>query len=382
MKVYLDNSATSWPKPEAVYQAVDDFARNIGANPGRSGYDSAIESGRVLLEARILLAQLFNAPDPANIILGFNATDALNMAIKGVLEPGDHVVITSMEHNSVLRPVYGLAQQGLIQFSMVDADPTGMIDPAEIATVLRSNTKLIIVNHVSNVIGTAAPLAQISQIAKDHGVLLLVDAAQSAGITSIDVQALGADMLAFTGHKALLGYQGTGGLYLRKGISLKPWREGGTGSVSELETQPEFLPDHLEAGTANTHGWAGVSAGVKHILETGVEQIGEIEWGLTRRLLDGLAQIPKVKLYGPAPQVHRGPIVSFNIEGVDGGILGFELAERYGIMCRTGLHCAPYAHRSIGTFPQGTVRLSLSQFNTTAEIDYTVKSIGEYVQKI
>lgn len=379
MKVYLDNSATSWPKPEVVYQAVDRFAREIGANPGRSSYESALESGRVLLEARTLLAELFHAPNPSSIVLAFNATDALNMAIKGLLEPGDHVVTTSMEHNSVLRPLTGLARRGIIDFTIVPADNQGRIDPEQVAAAIKDNTRLIAVNHVSNVVGTIAPVKEIGQIARDRGVTFLVDAAQSAGNTVIDVQEMNIDILAFTGHKALLGFQGTGGLYLRPGIVLKPWREGGTGSLSELDTQPEFLPDRLEAGTHNAHGWAGVVAGIKYILAIGVEEINAQEWALTQRLLAGLAEIPKIQVYGPDSSVRRGPIVSFNISGADGGQVGYELAERYGIMTRTGLHCAPHAHKSLGTFPEGTVRLSLSHFTTEEEIDYTLKSLADLV---
>jgi len=381
VKVYLDNSATSWPKPEEVYRAVDDFARNIGGNAGRSAHDDAIASGRVLLEARILIAQLIKAADPAEIVLAFNATDALNMAIKGVLEPGDHVVTTSMEHNAVLRPLNGVAARNRVTYTIVQSEPTGFIDPAKIAAAIRPETKLVIVNHVSNLIGTEAPLAQIGKITTDKGVLLLVDAAQSAGNTPIDVQAMGIDLLAFTGHKALLGFQGTGGLYIRPGVCLKPWREGGTGSQSELDVQPEMLPDALEAGTANCHGWAGVCAGVKHILEVGVETIQEQEWRLTKRLLEGLAEIPRVKLYGPDPSVQRGPIVSFNLEGMDGGEVGYELAESYGIMTRTGLHCTPHSHKTVGSFPEGSVRLSLSHFTTAEEISYTIESIRKLAAK-
>lgn len=375
MKVYLDNSATSWPKPEEVYRAVDHFARHVGANAGRSAYEEAIASGRVLLEARILIAQLIKASDPAEIVLAFNATDALNMAIKGVLEPGDHVVTTSLEHNAVMRPLNGVAGRTGVTFTIVQAEPTGFIDPAKIAAAIKPETKLVIVNHISNLIGTEAPLAEIGKITTDKGVLFLVDAAQSAGNTPLDVQKMGIDLLAFTGHKALLGFQGTGGLYVRPGVRLKPWREGGTGSESEMDVQPEMMPDALEAGTANCHGWAGVCAGVKHILELGVETIQAQEWRLTKRLLEGLAEIPRVKLYGPDPSVRRGPIVSFNIEGMDGGQVGYELAETYGIMSRTGLHCTPHAHKTVGSFPEGSVRLSLSHFNTAEEIDYTIESI-------
>ncbi len=381
MKVYLDNSATSWPKPETVYQAADNYARNIGANPGRSGYDQAVASGRILLEARSLLAQLFNATDPGHIVLAFNATDALNMAIKGVLEPGDHVVTTSMEHNSVLRPLNGLAQRGQITFTVVPGDKFGQVAADQVAAAIQENTKLIIATHVSNVVGTVAPLAEIGKIAQEKGALFLVDGAQSAGNTEIDVQSMSIDLLAFTGHKALLGFQGTGGLYIRPGLNIKPWREGGTGSVSEQDTQPEFFPDCLEAGTANTHGWASICAGIEYIQKIGVAEINAKEWEITHYFLEGLAAIPKITVYGPEITVQRGPIVSCNIAGVDAGIAGFELAERYGIMCRTGLHCAPYAHKTIGTYPEGTIRFSLSHFTTRAELDYTLRSLQEFCRE-
>lgn len=375
-KIYFDNAATTWPKPETVYRAVEEFMLNIGANPGRSGHECSLHAGRILTEAREKLAQLFHAAEPERIIFTLNCTDALNMALKGVLKPGDHVVTSALEHNSILRPLEGLRERGVITYTVVPASPVGELDPADFARAVRPDTRLIAVTHASNVIGSITPLAEVGAVARQAGTLFLVDAAQTAGVLPIDVQALGIDLLAFAGHKGLLGPMGTGGLYVRPSLELASWREGGTGSRSELTTQPDFYPDHLEAGTPNTPGIAGLNAGLDFILKTGLEAIQEKEQALLARLHGGLAAIPGVKLYGSPDLTRRVAVLSFTVEGCDNAEVATRLDRQYGIMSRPGLQCAPLAHQALGTFPEGTVRLSLGYFNTEEEVDQAVHAIA------
>ncbi|HHY93141.1 MAG TPA: aminotransferase class V-fold PLP-dependent enzyme, partial [Firmicutes bacterium] len=305
-----------------------------------------------------------------------NCTDALNMALKGVLKPGDHVVTSALEHNSILRPLEGLRERGVITYTVVPASPVGELDPADFARAVRPDTRLIAVTHASNVIGSVTPLAEVGAVARQAGTLFLVDAAQTAGVLPIDVQALGIDLLAFAGHKGLLGPMGTGGLYVRPSLELASWREGGTGSRSELTTQPDFYPDHLEAGTPNTPGIAGLNAGLDFILKTGLEAIQEKEQALSARLHGGLAAIPGVKLYGSPDLTRRVAVLSFTLDGRDNAEIAVHLDRQYGIMSRPGLQCAPLAHQALGTFPEGTVRLSLGYFNTEEEVDQAIRAIA------
>ncbi len=380
MEVYLDNAATSYPKPEAVYQAMDHFMREVGANPGRSGHRRSLAAGRIVLAAREKVAQLLHAPDPTQIVFALNITDSLNMAIKGLVRPGDHVLTTSMEHNSVLRPLTALRNRGVIELTTVPCSVTGELAPELVAAAIRPNTAMIVLTHASNVVGTILPVTEVGQLAREQGICLVVDGAQGAGHLPVDVAAIGADIYAFTGHKSLLGPQGTGGMYVRPGLRITPWREGGTGSQSEQDVHPDFMPDCLEAGTANTVGIAGLAAGVSFLLDEGVEQIRTREERLTQRLIDGLSQYPAVTVYGPRDAARVTPVVSFTVDGMDGAEVGFRLDQEYGIACRTGLHCAPHAHKTIGTFPGGTVRFSLGCFNTTAEMDYAVHAVGEIIR--
>jgi cysteine desulfurase family protein len=376
MPIYADQASTSWPKPEVVYKTVDNFLRHLGGNPGRSGHGHSIQAMRVVLDARESLTQLFGAADPREIVFTLNATDALNMAIKGMLQQGGHVVTTSMEHNSMMRPLVGLAEAGVITLTEVQAGREGRVSVEDMAAAIRPETVLVAMTHASNVVGAIQPVAEVGAIAKRHGVTFLVDAAQTAGALPIDVREANIDLLAFAGHKGLLGPQGTGGLYIRNGVPVAPWREGGTGTQSELDHMPELLPDRMEAGTPNTPGIAGLGAAVEHILEIGVDKIREVELALTARFLDGLTRIPRVIVYGPKDPNERVAVVSLNLEGLDNGILG-QILEEYEIMVRTGLHCAPHAHRTIGTFPVGAVRFSFHHSNTMEDIDRVLEVLAQ-----
>lgn len=369
--IYLDNAATSFPKPESVYEAVDRFNRDVGANPGRSGYATAREAGRVVQETRTLLAQLFNVGRPSQIVFTSNATEALNLASKGLLHPGDHVVTTAADHNSVLRPLRSLLEQRQVNVTRVVCDASGFVDPKDIQAALRPETRLICMTHASNVTGALNDVKAIGALAHQNGILLMIDAAQTAGCVPIDVRDMQIDLLAFTGHKGLLGPQGTGGLYIRPGleVEIQPLCEGGTGSQSSSDHQPDNMPDRFEGGTLNTPGLAGLRAGVRFVLDTGVEAIRVHEQGLAKRLLDGLAVIPSATVYGPPAASTRVAVVSFTLEGWPPLNLSHLLANGFDIATRSGLHCAPMIHRYLGTADTGTVRASIGYFNTGDHID-------------
>ncbi|MGQ9625669.1 MAG: aminotransferase class V-fold PLP-dependent enzyme [Anaerolineae bacterium] len=375
--IYLDNGATSWPKPEQVYTTMDEFLRTKGANPGRGAHKMALAAAEVIYETRREIAKLFNVPDPKRVIFGSNATDGLNLALKGFLRSGDHVITSTMEHNSVTRPLRALQDQG-ISLTKVRADREGWVDPAEVEKAITPETRLIVIAHVSNVTGTIQEAKAIGRIARERGLFFLLDAAQSAGVLPIDMEADYIDFLAFPGHKGLFGPPGTGGLCLGERISteaLAPERYGGTGGNSEEDVHPSFLPNRYEAGTLNAVGIAGLGAGVDFVLETGVENIRAHEQALTERLIAGLKSIPGVKLYVPAEPEKRAAVVSFNIEGWEPGDVGAALDQSFDIACRTGLHCAPDAARTIGTFPQGTVRFCPGYFNNFEEIEQAIDAV-------
>jgi cysteine desulfurase / selenocysteine lyase len=374
--LYLDNAATSWPKPEETQAAMGRYLREIGGSPGRSGHRLSIEAGRIILDAREAVAQLFGADDPFRIVFTKNATEALNIALRGLLNAGDHVITSSMEHNSVMRPLRALEEKG-VTVSVIPCSVRGELDPAAIPPAIRPNTRAIILTHASNVTGTILPISEAGQIAHEHGLILIVDAAQTAGALPIAVDAMGIDLMAFTGHKSLFGPPGTGGLYIRKGMEerIRPLMTGGTGSRSEFEEQPLFLPDKFEAGTPNTIGLAGLAAGVSWILARGVEAIRVQETALVGRFMAGLREIPGIDLYGPVDPSRRTAIVAFNIEGLSPSEVAQELDERFAVMSRPGLHCAPAAHRTIGAFPRGAVRFSFGLFNTEAEIDAALDAV-------
>ncbi len=379
--IYFDNAATSYPKPPQMLKGMKFFIEKIGSNPGRSGHRLSLAGGRIINQTRENLAQLFNISDPLKIAFTHNATHALNFALSGILEPGDHVITSNIEHNSIARPLRYLTERG-IEFSQVKVDEkTSQLNPEDIKKKFKKNTKMIALIHGSNVTGIIFPIREIGKIARENGVYFLVDASQTAGAYPIDVEEDKIDLLAFTGHKALLGPQGTGGLYVRPGISLKPIIFGGTGSHSEEDRQPLFMPDVLESGTANTVGLAGLKESVKFILKTGVEKIRNHEKKLTQRLIDGLKEIKEVILYGSDNLEEHLPVVSFNIKGFSPSEVGEILDKKYQIYVRVGLHCAPWAHQAIGTYPEGTVRFSLGYYNTAKEVDFALTAIEKIAGK-
>jgi cysteine desulfurase/selenocysteine lyase len=381
--IYLDNAATSWPKPPQIKEAMNRFLDQIGANPGRSGHVLSIEAARILYEAREILANLFHVRDPLRIVFAHNATEALNLALQGLLRLSDHVITSSMEHNSVMRPLHDLEKKG-IALDILPCSEEGKLDPREVERKIQSNTKMIVLNHASNVTGTLLPVKEVGLIARRYNLLFLVDAAQTAGAYPIDVEKDGIDLLAFTGHKSLYGPQGTGGLVIGERVNEKemaPIKQGGTGSLSESEEQPDFLPDRFESGTPNGVGIAGLLAGVQFVMEKGVEQIHQQECKLMDKLTEGLKEIPEVKSYGPENRKSRIATLSFNLLGLSPSNVAFRLEKESGILCRPGLHCAPAAHRTIGTFPEGTVRFGLSLFNNEDEIGATLQALSHIVRK-
>jgi cysteine desulfurase family protein len=375
--IYLDNAATSFPKPEAVYQALDAFARQSLANPGRAGHKMALAAERALDDARHLLNQLFHGKEPERFVFTLNGTDALNMAFKGVLADGDHVIITDLEHNSVSRPLRALELAGRITLTRVQADSGGTIDPDDVRQAITRRTRLIALTHASNVLGTVQPVAAVGRIAREHDLLLLVDAAQTAGVVPVDVQEMNIDLLAFPGHKSLLGPTGTGALYVGPRAKLRAWREGGTGGDSSSETQPREFPYFLEGGTPNVLGVAGLAAGVRHVLEQGAERVRAHEVGLTERLWRRLDEMGGYQVYGHRDPSRRVGTLSFKSDALPAAEVGGILDQAFDVAVRPGLHCAPYVHRALGTFPEGTVRVSPGPFNTADDIDRLAQALGE-----
>ncbi len=377
--IYLDNSATSWPKPSQVKEAMNKFMEEVGANPGRSGHFLSIEAARVIYEGREALSVLFHVKDSSRIVFTLNATESINLALKGLLRPKDHVITSSMEHNSVMRPLRELEKNG-VELSIISCSKKGMLDPQEIEKKIQSNTKMVVLNHASNVTGIRLPVEEVALITRRHDLLFLVDAAQTAGAYPIDIERDGIDLLAFTGHKSLYGPQGTGGLVIGERIHEKemiPLKQGGTGSRSEFEEQPDFLPDRFESGTPNGVGIAGLLAGVQFVLERGVEQILQRENSLAEKLIEGLKEIPRLELYGPESQKDRMATLSFNLGRLSPSDVALRLEKEFGIFCRPGLHCAPAAHRTIGTFPEGAVRFGLSFFNTEADVEVAIQAVSK-----
>jgi cysteine desulfurase family protein len=375
--VYFDNAATSFPKPRQVVDAIGHFLTHVSGSAGRSGHHLSVEAGRTVYSAREALAELLHVDDPLRIVFGHNVTEALNLALKGLLRPGNHVITSSVEHNSVMRPLRVLERHG-VKLTVVCCSKDGTLDPRDVERAIGPATRLIVLNHASNVIGTLLPVREVSRIARKSGLLLLVDAAQTAGCYPIDVDADGIDLLAFTGHKGLLGPTGTGGLVIGPRVPLdefEPLMEGGTGSRSELEEQPDFLPDKFEGGTANAAGLAGLAAGVRFVLERGVTVVREHERRLTELLINGLASTASAMVYGPQDASRQTATVSFNLAGLECSETALRLDDEFGILCRPGLHCSPATHRTIGTFPAGTVRFSLGVFNTEEEVARAVEAI-------
>ncbi|RLC78387.1 MAG: cysteine desulfurase, partial [Chloroflexi bacterium] len=354
-----------------------------GANPGRAAHRRAVEAGRIVYDAREAVAELFNAPDPLRVAFGSNVTESLNLALRGYLRPGDHVITSSMEHNSVMRPLRALEREG-VELTVVQCSPEGSLDPADVGASVRPNTAMIILNHGSNVVGTLLPVAEVGRICRQRDLLLLVDAAQTGGAYPVDVQADLIDLLAFTGHKSLYGPMGTGGLIVGERVDvarLEPLKRGGTGSRSEHEQQPDFMPDMYESGTPNAVGLAGLAAGVRWVLERGVEEIRAHEVEIAQRLIGELQNIPGVTVYGSHAGEMQTATVSFNVAGISPSEIGLRLDEEYDIMCRVGLHCAPAAHKTLGTYPAGAVRFGLGAFSTAEDVDEAVSVVAELARE-
>ncbi|HEV3260550.1 MAG TPA: aminotransferase class V-fold PLP-dependent enzyme [Gemmataceae bacterium] len=375
--IYLDNAATSFPKPESVYQTLDRFARQDLANPGRAGHKMALAAERALDDGRHLLNQFFHGERPERFIFTLNCTDALNMAFKGVLAEGDHVITTDLEHNSISRPLRAMELAGHIKLTRVRADGGGTIDPDHIRRAVTPRTRLIALTHGSNVLGTVQPVAAVGRVARERDLLFLVDAAQTAGVVPIDVQAMDIDLLAFPGHKSLLGPTGTGALYVGPRAPVKAWREGGTGGDSSSETQPREYPHFLEGGTPNVLGVAGLTAGVKYVQEHGIDHIRAHEAALAERLWRRLDEIGGYQVFGHRDGASRVGTLSFRHPSVAAAELGGILDQAFDVAVRPGLHCAPYIHRALGTFPEGTVRVSAGPFSTEGDIDHLARALAE-----
>jgi len=379
--IYLDNAATSWPKPPSVIKAMADALEQAGGNPGRSGHRLSIAAARIIYDTREELARFFGVADPSRVIFTANATQAINLALRGILKPGDSVVTSSVEHNSVMRPLRHLAREG-VGLSIARCAADGSFFLSQLDSLVSPGVRLVVVTHASNVVGTILPIKAIADIAHRAGALLLVDAAQTAGAVPVNMPEMGIDLLAFAGHKELLGPPGTGGLVIGQGVDvsqIEPLLRGGTGSRSESEEQPVDLPDRYESGTANFPGIAGLGAGLKYLASIGIDQIRDRGKQLSRILFDGLKPLPGVMVYGTGDPERSVPIVSFTVSGKRVSDIGFRLDEEFGLLCRVGLHCAPAAHRTIGSFPEGTVRLSPGVSTTADEAREAVKVIARVV---
>lgn len=382
MVIYLDNAATSWPKPPEVGEAMLECLNNYGANPGRGGHKMSVQASRVLFEARVNISKLFHIKNPNDISFALNTTHALNLAIKGFVRSGDHVILTSVEHNSVRRPLEYLKRTQGVEVTYIKGDRQGYVTPKQVEEAIQSNTSLVVVNHSSNLLGTILPVAEIGEICRRRGVKLLVDAAQTAGTIPIHVEDMSIDMLAFPGHKGLLGPTGTGGLYVHPSIDLEPILHGGTGSQSEAIDQPDVRPDRYESGTQNTVGIAGLNAGLKFILNEGVENIHNKEWMLTQRIMEGLSRIEGVELFGPPIGENKTAIVAFNLQGMDSAEVAYILDQHYDIAVRAGHHCTPLAHETAGTIQYGAVRVSPGYYTTEQEVDALISAVQEIAQHL
>jgi cysteine desulfurase family protein len=376
--IYLDNAATSFPKPEETYVFMDQFYRKYGVNPGRSGYDLCIEAGQTLEETRRMLTTFFNGTDWTRLVFSYNSTDALNLALFGLLGPGDHAITTTVEHNSVLRPLYHLQQFHGVEVDHVHFDSKGFVDPDDIRKRFKKNTKVVAINHASNVIGTVQPLQDLGRRCGDCGVSLVVDTSQSAGKIPIDVQAMNIAVVCFTGHKSLMGPMGIGGAYVAEGVTIRHTRAGGTGVKSAQRTHLDEYPYRLEYGTPNMVGVAGLNAGLKWVLKKGMHAIHEHEMKLLTRLRDGLRAIDGVTLYCQDELTDHIAVLLFNVNGLEAGDTGTMLDVDHNIACRTGLHCAPLVHEILGTAQiHGGVRFGIGPFNTEAHIDHAIAAVKE-----
>ncbi|UFJ40437.1 aminotransferase class V-fold PLP-dependent enzyme [Brevibacillus humidisoli] len=375
--IYLDNAATTWPKPPRVKEMMAEVIDQYAANPGRGGHALAMKASKTLFRTRMQVSRLFGIKNPNDLFFYLNATQALNQAIKGFLKAGDHVITSSIEHNSVRRPLEYLRREKQVEISYVQPREDQLFYAEDFAKAIRPDTKLIVTSHASNLTGLILPIAEIGAVARANGIAFLVDVSQTAGILPINVETMGIDMLAFPGHKGLYGPQGTGGLYVRAEIELDPLIHGGTGSQSEAVDQPTTRPDRFESGTVNTVGLAGLLAGVEFVMEKGVENIQRHDWGLAKKTLQLLQEIPGVEVYGPDLSVERVGVVACNVSGADASEVSFILDQQYGIATRAGYHCTPLGHETAGTINQGAVRVSFGVFNTEQDVEQFVKAMRE-----
>ncbi len=383
-QIYFDNTATSFPKPPGVIEAINHYLMNIGANPGRGGHKAAIGAGQIVFNTRKKLAKMFGLENPMHVIFGYNATDTLNLAMKGVVKQGDHVITSSMEHNSVIRPLNELKSSGIITLSIVHAKADGVVDVNDIEREITDKTTTFVFNHVSNVCSCEQRISEIGALAKKHNLILIVDGAQSAGVVPLNVNKANISLYAFTGHKSLFGPQGVGGLLIADDFDykrIKPLKQGGTGSLSDQTVQPGFLPDCFESGTMNIAGIAGLSAGLDFINETGLENIYQHEKNLLKYFVESAKS--NVKGFQTVGYTDKSiNVCSFFIKGISVSELAQVLSEKYAISCRQGLHCAPLAHQTLGTFPNGTCRFGFNIFNTKDEIDKATMALAEISKKI
>ena len=377
--IYLDNAATTIHKPQAVIDAVTEALTSMG-NASRGAHDGALHASRIVYDTRCKAAWLFGCSRPDHVVFTCNSTEALNIAIQGAICPGSHVITTDLEHNSVLRPLYRMQEEHGVCLDIMPADRQGRLDLQDLERMLRPDTAAVVCTHASNLTGEIVDIGHIGKITREKGILLIVDASQSAGNIPIDMEEMGIDILCFTGHKGLMGPQGTGGMCIREGVEIHPLKEGGSGVQSYRHRQPQEYPTRLEAGTLNAHGLAGLGAALDFILETGVETIGEKEQSLARRFYEGVAGIEGVKIYGDFTETHRGPVVALNIRDYDSSEVSDVLSQEYEIATRPGAHCAPRMHQALGTVDQGAVRFSFSWFNTEEEADTAVRAVRELAE--
>lgn len=377
--IYMDNAATTLKKPQEVIDAVVQAMTSMG-NAGRGANEAALGAARMIYTAREKLCHFFGGDQPSRLVFTNNSTESLNVSLKGLLNPGDHVITTVLEHNSVLRPLYQLQETG-VELTVVDCDEKGNIDLRDIENAIRKNTRMIVCTNGSNLTGNYIPLEPIGELAHRHGLLFVVDASQTAGVFPIDVKKMQIDVLCFTGHKGMLGPQGTGGMYVSEGVEIRPFKAGGTGVQTFSKTQPEEMPVRLEAGTLNGHGIAGLLAGVEYLEKTGIDTIRAREQMLMRKFYDGIKAIPGLTFYGDFDQKERCPIVTFNIGDYDSGEVSDALLMDYEISTRSGGHCAPLLHEAFGTVKQGAVRFSFSHYNTEEEIDAAIRAVYELAQE-
>lgn len=378
--IYLDNGATAFPKAPGVAESMADYILKTGVNVGRGAYSKSYEAENIVYESRELICELFNFSQPENVVFTKNITESMNVLIKGLLKEGDHALVSSMEHNSVMRPLNALEK---VDHSKVPCNSQGQMDIDDFLAAIRPNTKAVIMSHASNVCGTILDLEKVGQICREKGIFFIIDSAQTAGFLDLDFQALKADALGFTGHKGLLGPQGIGGFMITDELvrETSSLIDGGTGSLSDEEVQPNYMPDKYEAGTPNIPGIYGLHTALKYLLDYGVENIRQEELALLKVFLEGIGNMTGLKLLGLDSCQGRTPVVSLDFSHHDNGIIGYELNKDYGIMTRTGMHCAPSAHKTLGSFPHGSVRFSISHFNTREEVNYALDSINKIIKK-